>query len=276
MGQVRRDGREFLPFQSLPTFQSFLPFPPYPPFPPLSLTPPRQTCHGRKTMPREQNGATGSWWADLSAVFDNTADGACATDPSGAIVLWNRAAEAIMGYRDEDVLGRRCCDVFAGRDGRGNRLCHSACLVRFQLQRGEQVQHLEMATLTKGGQHVWLDMSSLYVGASRGHQPGLVHLFRDVTVAHEVEALVRHRVSHGPPVARDAHIDTHGLTPREAEVLGLLRTGATTDAIASELGISRATVRNHLQNIFAKLGVHTRVEAVAHVNDTKRRRSLPR
>lgn len=213
-----------------------------------------------------------SWWADLSVVFDSMADGVCATDPGGAIVLWNPAAEAIMGFRPEDVLGRRCCEVFAGRDDRGNRLCHSACLVRFQLQRGEQVQHLEMATHTKTGQRVWLNMSSLYVGASRGHQPGLVHMFRDVTVAHEVEALVRHHVSNGPPVARDIDIadETHDLTPREREVLSLLRNGATTAAMAGELGISKTTVRNHLQNLFAKLGVHTRVEAIARANDTRR------
>lgn len=218
-----------------------------------------------------------SWWADLSVIFENMADGVCATDPGGAIVLWNPAAERIMGFRAEDVLGRRCCEVFAGRDPRGNRLCHSACLVRFQLHRGEQVQHFEMATRTKLGQHVWLDMSSLHVSASRGHKPSLIHTFRDVTVAHEVEALVRHQASHGHAAARDPHVDdTHGLTPREREVLGLLRTGATTATIAEELGISTATVRNHLQNVFAKLGVHTRVEAVAHANDTKRPRVTTR
>lgn len=216
-----------------------------------------------------------SWWADLSAIFDNMADGVCATDPSGAIALWNGAAETIMGFAAVDVLGRRCCDVFAGRDSRGNRLCHSACLVRFQLQRGEQVQHLEMATRTKAGQPVWLDMSSFYVGVTRGHEPGVVHFFRDVTVAHEVEALVRRQATAVPPTPPAAPValadDTSGLTPREREVLGLLCSGATTSAMATELGISRVTVRNHLQNLFAKLGVHTRLEAVAHANDTRRR-----
>lgn len=53
------------------------------------------------------------------------------------------------------------------------------------------------------------------------------------------------------------------LTPREREVLEALIGGSTNKRIAESLAISRHTVRTHLQNIFAKLGVHTRLEAVA-------------
>ncbi|HEX2029005.1 MAG TPA: response regulator transcription factor [Nitriliruptorales bacterium] len=53
------------------------------------------------------------------------------------------------------------------------------------------------------------------------------------------------------------------LTARERQVLEALIGGATNTRIAESLGISRHTVRTHLQNIFAKLGVHNRLEAVA-------------
>jgi NarL family two-component system response regulator LiaR len=53
-----------------------------------------------------------------------------------------------------------------------------------------------------------------------------------------------------------------GLTPREEEVLALLVEGLTNNEIASQLFISRSTVKTHLSNIFAKLGVNNRVEAV--------------
>ena len=52
------------------------------------------------------------------------------------------------------------------------------------------------------------------------------------------------------------------LTPREAEVLALLVDGLSNNEIASQLFISRSTVKTHLSNIFAKLGVGNRVEAV--------------
>jgi two-component system, NarL family, nitrate/nitrite response regulator NarL len=51
------------------------------------------------------------------------------------------------------------------------------------------------------------------------------------------------------------------LTPREREVLGLLVEGADGRTIAARLGISRNTVRTHVQSILTKLQVHSRLEA---------------
>ena len=55
------------------------------------------------------------------------------------------------------------------------------------------------------------------------------------------------------------------LTPREREVLSLVGHGKTNAEIAEELWISPGTVRRHLENVFAKLGVHTRTAAAAFV-----------
>jgi two-component system response regulator DevR len=53
------------------------------------------------------------------------------------------------------------------------------------------------------------------------------------------------------------------LTPRELEVMQLLAEGASNQAIAERLFISLHTVRNHVQRIITKLGVHSKLEAVA-------------
>ena len=55
------------------------------------------------------------------------------------------------------------------------------------------------------------------------------------------------------------------LTPREREVLALVADGKTNAEIARQLWISPGTVRRHLENVFAKLGVHTRTAAVARL-----------
>jgi len=52
-----------------------------------------------------------------------------------------------------------------------------------------------------------------------------------------------------------------GLTPREREVLALLAVGETNKAIARRLGISAKTVSNHVEHIYAKLGVGNRAGA---------------
>lgn len=56
------------------------------------------------------------------------------------------------------------------------------------------------------------------------------------------------------------------LTRREREVLRLIAGGAGTEAIARALVISPQTARTHIQNILAKLQVHSRLEAAALVN----------
>ncbi len=53
------------------------------------------------------------------------------------------------------------------------------------------------------------------------------------------------------------------LTPREIEVLEAITDGHSTAKIASLLGISSATVRSHVKSLLAKLGLHSRVEAVS-------------
>lgn len=53
------------------------------------------------------------------------------------------------------------------------------------------------------------------------------------------------------------------LTPREQEILRLVARGKTNREIAAVLYLSPGTVRKHLDNSYAKLGVHTRASAVA-------------
>lgn len=50
------------------------------------------------------------------------------------------------------------------------------------------------------------------------------------------------------------------LSPREKEIVGLVATGQSTEAIAEQLFISEKTVRNHLVSIYAKLDVSNRIQ----------------
>jgi DNA-binding CsgD family transcriptional regulator len=60
---------------------------------------------------------------------------------------------------------------------------------------------------------------------------------------------------------RDTRVDR--LTPRQRTVLEHVAAGATDGEIAAALGISPATVGKHLEQIYARLGVHTRTAAAA-------------
>ena len=53
-----------------------------------------------------------------------------------------------------------------------------------------------------------------------------------------------------------------GMTPREQEIMSLLSDGLSAHRIATSLGISEGTVNTHIGNIYRKLGVNNRVDAI--------------
>jgi DNA-binding NarL/FixJ family response regulator len=90
---------------------------------------------------------------------------------------------------------------------------------------------------------------------------------RALTVAAALDEAAAALAAVADPASRG--VRTHGLTPRERDVLRLLAAGHANAAIAETLSISQRTVTTHVTNIFAKLGLATRAEAVAfaHTHD---------
>lgn len=205
----------------------------------------------------------------LEQALARAGDGAFAIGPDGRIAVWNRAAERILGWSAKEVLGRACCELLAGGDGHGNSLCFSGCDVMGHVRLGEPVEHFEMKTRTKAGRTIWLDVSILEAPATNGSRPVAVHLFRDITATKKLLEIVQERMA--PVASSNGNGNgngngSSGLTKREIEILRLMAAGANTKVLAERLTVSPATVRNHAQNIFAKLDVHSRLEAVAWAN----------
>jgi PAS domain S-box-containing protein len=198
---------------------------------------------------------------DLGAVLARAGDGAFAVASDGRITSWNRAAERILGYTAREVVGKPCCDVFVGRDDSGNRLCYRGCHVMTLLGMRETVQSFDMRTSTKAGRPVWLNMSILPVEGGSGGGGISVHLFRDVTATRELLTLVHEKLA---GASGNGAEPAPPLTRRELEILRHLAAGSGTKAMAAELRVSTATIRNHVRNLSSKLGVHSRLEAVAY------------
>lgn len=200
---------------------------------------------------------------ELAEMLAATADGGFAIDAEGRIVLWNRAAESMLGYTVREAVGRRCCDLLIGDDENGNRLCGRGCHIVDLVKMRTPVHSFDMRTRTKTGSAIWVNVSTLRVSRD-GAGDGTVHLLRDVTATREILGLIRERLAIPATLVPAAPDGTGALTRRELEILHIIATGVNTKDAAERLHVSRATIRNHVQNILGKLGAHSRLEAVAY------------
>lgn len=121
---------------------------------------------------------------------------------------------------------------------------------------------------------LWQELAAPYGAARAGALLGVVCRERGDTDTAELEfdsaEETFRRLGAGPDLERvrelraDKPATDGPLTAREAEVLALAAAGRTNRQIAAELFLSEHTVRRHLQNVFAKLGVSSRAAATAY------------
>jgi PAS domain S-box-containing protein len=196
----------------------------------------------------------------ISQALERTGDGALVTGPDGRVVLWNRAAERLLGWTREEALGHSSCEMLDAAASNGRFICSAACAVIQAGLKGEDVESFDVQTRTKAGRPIRLNVSTLSLnGGIRNGGPVTVHLFRTPSAP----SPAAHPLSPASP-ASEPNGAASSLTPRELEVLRLLATGANTRSAAEQLGVSPATIRNHVQNLLGKLGVHSRLQAVAY------------
>ena len=101
--------------------------------------------------------------------------------------------------------------------------------------------------------------------AIRAVHAGLTHL--DPAVQEHLVAAVTSRAPDPPEGGSHQQLPA-GLTTREAEVLALLASGLSNSEIAQRLFVSHATVKTHINRIFAKTGARNRAQAVRYAYQT--------
>ena len=211
--------------------------------------------------------------SSLAEIFSHTADGVLGVDQDHVIILWNKAAERLVGFTAAEVIGRPCSEVWAVTNRSGCRLCGENCSPITSARKEEPVEGREIMVHTKVGRPLWLHVSTIVVPGGTPSLFTMVHIFHDVTRQVETEVLlgkvqsllgregaIPDGSSMSPP---EGASPLKVLTPREQEVLRFIARGETAKGIARALHISTTTARNHTQKILTKLGLHTKVEAVA-------------
>ncbi|MGV8121369.1 MAG: ATP-binding protein [Candidatus Xenobiia bacterium LiM19] len=117
----------------------------------------------------------------LKAVFECMGDAVYYTDPEWRIQGWNRVAEELTGYTQEEVMGLRCRDLLVHTDREGKALCDQNCPLMACANNNQFVKFDEVWLGRKDGKRIPVDVSCAMVKDSNGNTLGLVEVFRDRT-----------------------------------------------------------------------------------------------
>ena len=206
-----------------------------------------------------------------------TAEGFFAVDCDQNIIHWNESAEQMLGRKAEDVLGKPCHEVFAGRDAQNFRFCRVNCPVTQNARRGRTTTDYDVIAKRADGRDLWANMSVMLLKQPQA-TPLVLHSFRDVTERRRVETFARRameslrEIESLPEGEPEQDPDEPRPTPvpplsrREMQVLQLMAVGLSTRDIADHLGVSPITARNHITHVISKLGAGNRLQAVLYAS----------
>ena len=206
----------------------------------------------------------------LFAALSSAQLGAYAMTVDQTIVFWNAAAERILGYSADDVVGRRCYEVGPRNGSRGiSGECMGGCPSLRYVRSGLMPAPSRLNMRCASGELKWVSITPMAV-AGVGDSPLLVHLFEEKSSEVEfggeqskVELATCDRTTANESTRVSESLgDASPLSRRELEVLRLIGRGWDTPRIAEYLGISRHTVSNHIRNLRNKLNVPTKLDAV--------------
>ena len=148
----------------------------------------------------------------------------------------------IVGYRREELLGLTFLEITHPDDREAD-----AGYIRRMLRGEISSYSIEKRYLRRDRSRVWVKLSVSLVCGHHDDAPGEPSYFISV-----VEDITAEKLSELVPEA---------LTPREIRVLSLIARAKTNRQIAEDLSYSRSTVKLHVQQILAKLGVPDRQSA---------------
>lgn len=153
-------------------------------------------------------------------------------------------------------------DVFAGANH--HALAYPPILESLQRRPRIPTAKTPQYTVASLQTRCW-DMGIIHHSMKDQHGRALSYAFRHRAVQHGAELF--HLLSldsrdHLTPAS--APVNHYGLTQREWDVIAKVKEGLNSAEIGEQLSISRWTVKNHLQSIYSKVGVNSRIDLVRH------------
>lgn len=178
----------------------------------------------------------------------------------------NERAEILLEVSASKCLGKRCYAVVSGTDPSGQPFCKPDCpLIYLVRTRRPEIEPIEMRITGPTTRVRWVTVLVIPVMGPRRRNTAVVHCALEDGRSRRIEAYLSRVISHRSHASGIGQVPPNpSLTRRESEILELLAENENLGSIAERLYVCHATVRNHVQHILSKLGVHSIREAVAY------------
>lgn len=125
----------------------------------------------------------------LDQIFASLGHGMYVVDCERRIQMWNRSAEAILGWSADEVLGRDCRDFIAHQDDAGNRLCETQCPLAASLSEERTIFAGTVWAHRKDGGLAPANVSCVALFDEEDNLAGAVEVFSDATVQKEMDRI---------------------------------------------------------------------------------------
>jgi DNA-binding CsgD family transcriptional regulator len=172
----------------------------------------------------------------------------------------NGSAKSLLGCEHRSVVGHKCHEIVNGCDELGQPFCGPLCAIRARAYAGRPLESIRMQIEPSEVPPRWIEVIAIACMDPELSGTHLVHCVVDQERLHRIEQYVTRVATRYPPKNPGADQD---LTPREQQILERLASDESLHEIAHQFSLSYTTVRNHVQHILRKLGVHSIHEAVA-------------
>lgn len=198
---------------------------------------------------------------NLASVFEQSTDAVFGIDAAGTIRFANSSFKRLMGYSDKQLCDSRCAEVLCGTDLHGQAFCGPDCPIRKVVTDQPTTSDFDLVVRRADGDSILVNIGISYISPRLRESNAQVDVYFSLRQVNPQRMLQRMAMS---PVEEQARSlpRCDQLTPREKEILGLAAKGMNTKQIAQSLSISTQTIRSHFKNIYPKLGVNSRTEAI--------------
>ncbi|HEX3660679.1 MAG TPA: PAS domain S-box protein [Acidobacteriaceae bacterium] len=121
----------------------------------------------------------------LAAIVESSDDAIASKDLNGIITSWNTAAERILGYKAEEIIGKSILTVIPPE------LHKDEPEILRKIQAGERIEHFETVRVTKAGERINVSLTVSPVRDHYGTIIGAAKILRDITEQKKLEAALR-------------------------------------------------------------------------------------